>query len=275
MTDTLLANENAFRLSVFLGMLALMALWEMASPRRRQDVPRLLRWSNNFAMVVIDTIAVRLVFPILAVGMAYKADELGTGILNWISVPDFWAVLIALIVLDLVIYAQHVAFHKIPILWRLHRMHHADLEFDASTALRFHPLEIILSMALKLLVVILLGAPPIAVLLFEVILNASAIFNHSNIKMPRAIDAVLRLFIVTPDMHRVHHSIHQHETDSNYGFNLPWWDWIFGTYIAQPMNGHVKMRIGLERFRSKRELWLDRMLLQPLRRNGFGQRNRD
>lgn len=275
MTDILLTYENAFRLSVFLGMLTLMGIWEMASPRRRQDVPRLLRWSNNLAMVVIDTISVRLVFPILAVGVAYKVDELGAGILNWISLPDFGAVLIALIVLDLVIYAQHVAFHKIPILWRLHRMHHADLEFDASTALRFHPLEIILSMTLKMLVVILLGAPPIAVLLFEVILNASAIFNHSNIKLPRLIDSVLRLFIVTPDMHRVHHSVHQHETDSNYGFNLPWWDWIFGTYIAQPMNGHTKMRIGLERFRTRRDLWLDRMLLQPLRRSARGQPDRD
>ena len=258
------ADDSTLRLAIFLGVLCVMALAEVAAPRRRVEIPRLIRWSNNLALVVIDTALVRLVFPVLAVGVALIAQENGWGILNWIAAPDWLAVILSVILLDLVIYGQHVVFHKVPILWRLHRMHHADLEFDVTTALRFHPLEILISMALKIVVVALLGAPALAVLIFEVVLNASAMFNHANVKLPGAVDRVLRLILVTPDMHRVHHSVHPVETNSNFGFNLPWWDRLFGTYTAQPRDGHTDMTIGLTQFRSRRELWLDRLLLQPL-----------
>ena len=258
------ADDSTLRLAIFLGVLCVMALAEVAAPRRRVEIPRLIRWSNNLALVVIDTALVRLVFPVLAVGVALIAQENGWGILNWIAAPDWLAVILSVILLDLVIYGQHVVFHKVPILWRLHRMHHADLEFDVTTALRFHPLEILISMALKIVVVTLLGAPALAVLIFEVVLNASAMFNHANVKLPGPVDRVLRLILVTPDMHRVHHSVHPVETNSNFGFNLPWWDRLFGTYTAQPRDGHTDMTIGLTQFRSRRELWLDRLLLQPL-----------
>lgn len=170
-----------------------------------------------------------------------------------------------MLALDLAIYLQHVMFHAVPGLWRLHRMHHADLEFDVTTGLRFHPVEILLSMGIKLAVVLALGPPAVAVLVFEVLLNATAMFNHSNIRIPSAIDRVLRLFVVTPDMHRVHHSIHPSETNSNFGFNLPWWDRLLGTYRPQPTDGHEAMTIGIEQFRTRRDLWLDRMLIQPVR----------
>lgn len=276
MADGLIEHESVFRASVFISVLALMALWEVASPRRRHEIPRLLRWSNNLALVVVDTIAVRLLFPILAVGLALKAETAGWGLFNLLSMSSGVAALLGFLLLDLAIYAQHVVFHMVPALWRLHRMHHADTEFDATTGVRFHPLEILISMALKLLIVVLLGVPAIAVLLFEVVLNASALFNHSNIHLPRKVDRVLRLVLVTPDMHRVHHSVHRDETDSNFGFNLPWWDWIFGTYIPQPRDGHEGMAIGIDRFRSPRDLWLDRMLVQPwLREDKDTPRNMD
>ncbi|MDP1670421.1 sterol desaturase family protein [Phaeovulum sp.] len=265
MTEFLLAYESTLRLAIFLGVLALMALWELAAPRRRQEIPRLLRWSNNLGLVVVDTLVLRFTFPVLAVGLALMAEARGWGLLNAFDVPGWLAVLLAVVALDLVIYLQHVMFHAVPALWRLHRMHHADLEFDVTTGLRFHPLEILASMAIKLAAVAALGPPAVAVLIFEVLLNASAMFNHSNIRLPLALDRILRLVIVTPDMHRVHHSIRPEETNSNFGFNLPWWDRLLGTYRAQPSAGHDEMTIGIEQFRTPRELWLDRMLLQPLR----------
>jgi len=266
MAETLLLHEPQIRLAAFLGVLALMALWELAAPKRRQEVPRLLRWSNNVALVAIDTAVVRLAFPILAVGSALVAEERGFGLLHWLAAPYWLAFLLAFLALDLVIYLQHRAFHAVPILWRLHRMHHADLEFDASTGLRFHPVEIVLSMLLKLAVVAALGAPAAAVLVFEIVLNATSLFNHGNVRLSDRVDRVLRLIVVTPDMHRVHHSAVRRETDSNFGFNLPWWDRLFATYRAQPAAGHQGMTIGLEYCRNRRELWLDAMLLQPLRR---------
>jgi sterol desaturase/sphingolipid hydroxylase (fatty acid hydroxylase superfamily) len=266
MAETLLLHEPQIRLTAFLGVLALMALWELAAPKRRQEVPRLLRWSNNVALVAVDTAVVRLAFPILAVGLALVAEERGFGLLQWLAVPYWLAFLLAFLALDLVIYLQHRAFHAVPVLWRLHRMHHADLEFDASTGLRFHPAEIVLSMLLKLAVVAALGAPAAAVLVFEIVLNATSLFNHGNVRLPERVDRLLRLIVVTPDMHRVHHSAVRRETDSNFGFNLPWWDRLFATYRAQPEAGHQAMTIGLEYFRSRRDLWLDAMLLQPLRR---------
>jgi len=267
MTEFFLNHEPATRMSVFLTVLLVMAIWEVGSPRRRVEVPRLLRWSNNLALIVIDSIAVRLLFPLAAVGLAVTMQSKGWGLLNVIDLPSWFEVLLAVVLLDFAIYLQHVLFHHVPVLWRLHRMHHADIEIDVTTGLRFHPLEIVLSMAFKLVLVLVLGPAAIAVLIFEVVLNASALFNHSNIRLPKQIDAVLRLIIVTPDMHRVHHSIIPVETNSNYGFNVPWWDRLLGTYIAQPKAGHDDMLIGIELFRTRRELWIDRMILQPLRRD--------
>lgn len=272
MTDFFLNNEPVTRMSVFLGVLVVMALWEIWSPRRRIEIPRVLRWSNNLALVVIDTFVVRLVFPLAAVGLAIMMQEQGWGLFNVVGFPVWIEVILCVVLLDFAIYLQHVVFHHVPVLWRLHRMHHADIAIDVTTGLRFHPLEIVLSMAFKLLLVLVLGPPAIAVLIFEVVLNASALFNHSNIRLPKAVDAILRLIIVTPDMHRVHHSIDPSETNSNYGFNVPWWDRLLGTYIAQPKAGHDDMDIGLELFRARRELWIDRMIMQPLRGDSVEKR---
>jgi sterol desaturase/sphingolipid hydroxylase (fatty acid hydroxylase superfamily) len=229
-----------------------------------------LRWTNNLALVVMDTILVRLMFPVMAVGLALLTDERGWGLFNIIAMPGWLAFALSLLLFDLVIYLQHVMFHAVPALWRFHRMHHSDLEFDVTTGLRFHPAEILLSMVLKLAVVASVGPPAIAVLTFEVLLNATSMFNHSNIRIPLRVDSILRLFVVTPDMHRVHHSIHPSETNSNFGFNLPWWDRWLGTYRAQPKEGHENMTIGIRQFRTRRDLWLDRMLIQPLRGNASG-----
>ena len=242
-----------------------MALLELLAPRRQQTVSRVQRWSGNLGIVVLNTLLTRLVFPMTAVALAALGEATGWGLFHAIGMPAWLAILLGVILLDLAIYLQHVMFHAVPGLWRLHRMHHADLDFDATTGLRFHPVEILISMGIKLAVVAALGPPAVAVLLFEVILNATALFNHANIDLPRPVDRVLRLFVVTPDMHRVHHSIDPRETNSNYGFNLPWWDRLLGTYIAQPAKGHEGMEIGIEQFRTRRDLWLDRMLVQPLR----------
>ena len=232
----------------------------------RLGIPRVIRWTNNLARVVLDTVILRLTFPIIAVGLAVMAEERSWGLFNNIDVPIWLAIVVSMLVLDLAICLQHVMFHAVPGLWRLHRVHHADLDFDATTGLRFHPVEILISMGIKLAAVAALGPPAVAVLLFEVILNAIALFNHANIDLPRPVDRVLRLIVVTPDMQRVHHSTDPRETNSNYGFNLPWWDRLLGTYIAQPAKGHEGMEIGIEQFRTRRDLWLDRMLVQPLRR---------
>lgn len=217
-------------------------------------------------MVVGGTLLIRLMLPAAAVGAAMTAEARDWGILGLVDLPPWVEIVIALVLLDLAIYAQHVLFHAVPGLWRLHRVHHADLEFDVTTGLRFHPIEIAASMLIKLAAVVAIGAPALGVLIFEVILNATAMFSHSNVGLPPGIDRVLRRVIVTPDMHRVHHSIAVRETNSNFGFNLPWWDRLFGTYRAQPAAGHEAMTIGLPQFRDPAELRLDRMLLQPLRR---------
>jgi sterol desaturase/sphingolipid hydroxylase (fatty acid hydroxylase superfamily) len=265
MNEILLMNEPLIRISAFLGILVAMAVWEVLAPRRQRELPRILRWTNNLGMVVIDTVLVRLTFPIVAVGIALLAQERGWGLFNLFETPAWVVFALSLIALDLAVYLQHVMFHAVPALWRLHRMHHADLEFDVTTGLRFHPIEIMLSMGIKLVVVAALGPPAIAVLIFEVLLNGTAMFNHSNVRIPHRADRVLRWIVVTPDMHRVHHSIYPSETNSNFGFNLPWWDRLLGTYRAQPRDGHDGMTIGIEQFRTPRDLWLDRMLIQPLR----------
>ena len=265
MTAFLLDHEPTIRLAFFFGVLGALMLAEAALPRRRRAIPRLTRWSGNLGIVVVDTLLLRLVFPVVAVGFAAICEQRGWGLFNAIAVPGWLALVVSLLVLDLAIYLQHVMFHAVPALWRLHRMHHADLEFDVTTGLRFHPVEILLSMGIKLGVVAALGPPAIAVLVFEVLLNATAMFNHSNLRLPLGLDRVLRWFVVTPDMHRVHHSIHPNETNSNFGFNFPWWDRLLGTYTPQPREGHEAMTIGIEQFRTVGDLRLDRMLVQPLK----------
>ena len=264
-SEILSANEPLIRLGAFAGILAAMAFWELLAPRRQQQFGRGLRWPGNLGIVALDTLLVRLVFPTAAVGMAILAETRGWGVFQALAVPAPLAVIAAVILLDLAIYLQHVLFHAVPALWRLHRMHHADLEFDATTGVRFHPIEILLSMGIKLGVVAALGTPAIAVLIFEVLLNATSLFNHGNVRLPSALDRVLRWIVVTPEMHRVHHSVVPRETNSNFGFNLPWWDRLFGTYRAEPEAGHEGMTIGIAQFRDPGELRLDRMLTQPFR----------
>jgi len=256
-------NEPQLRMGVFFGVLGAVALWEAARPRRARRVSRMVRWPANLGIVALNTVVLRLLFPVAAVGVAIQAGERGVGLFNVWELPGWLAVVLTVIILDFAIYLQHLMFHAVPVLWRLHRMHHADLDFDVTTGARFHPVEIVLSMGIKIGLVILLGAPAVGVVIFEIILNMTAMFNHGNIKLPESVDRVLRLFVVTPDMHRVHHSRWRMETDSNYGFNLPWWDRLCGTYRAQPVDGHEGMTIGIEDYQDASYLRLDRMLAQP------------
>ncbi|WP_018700951.1 sterol desaturase family protein [Amorphus coralli] len=265
MTDPLLANEPLIRLAAFLGVLALLAAWELSAPRRRAEIPRLLRWSNNLVLVAVDTAVLRLVFPVLAVGFAVYAEDRGFGLFNLVEAPYWLAFVVSFLAFDLAIYLQHVMFHAVPALWRLHRMHHADLEIDVTTGLRFHPLEILISMGIKLALVAALGPPAAAVLMFEVVLNAMSMATHTNVGLPAKLDRIARFLVVTPDMHRVHHSVDPSETHTNFGFNLSWWDRLLGTYRPQPKLGHLGMTIGIPEFRTRRDLWLDRMLVQPFR----------
>jgi sterol desaturase/sphingolipid hydroxylase (fatty acid hydroxylase superfamily) len=265
MSDILVAHEPLVRLVAFAAIFAAMAGWEILAPRREQKLARGMRWPGNIGVVVLDTALVRIAFPTTAVGLALLAEARGWGLFNALALPIWAGVPLGVIALDLAIYLQHVLFHAVPALWRLHRMHHADLEFDVTTGTRFHPIEMLLSMGIKLGVIAALGAPAMGVLLFEVLLNATSMFNHSNARMPVRLDRVLRWLVVTPDMHRVHHSILARETNSNFGFNLPWWDRLFGTYRDQPAAGHLDMTIGIEQFRDSSEQRLDRMLTQPFR----------
>lgn len=231
-----------------------MALWEILAPRRMLTVPKTRRWIANLGIVVLNTVMLRLLFPAAAVGMALFAQQHGWGIFNYFQIPEMAAALAAVLVLDLSIYLQHVMVHAVPTLWRLHRVHHADLDFDVTTGARFHPFEIVLSMLIKFAVIAVLGPPLVAVVIFEVLLNATAMFNHSNVRLPFAVDRALRHIVVTPDMHRVHHSMDDDETNSNFGFNLPWWDHLFGTYRAQPRAGHDAMSIGIRGYRDPKQV---------------------
>jgi sterol desaturase/sphingolipid hydroxylase (fatty acid hydroxylase superfamily) len=260
-----MSNELIIRLVFFLGILGLVAVWEARAPCRRRRLARWLRWPSNLGIVALNTALVRLSFPISAVALAFASEHQGWGLLNNVELPGWAVIALAVLALDLTIYLQHVLFHAVPALWRLHRMHHADLDVDVTTGARFHPFEILASMVVKLAVVAALGAPLEAVLAFEILLNATSMFNHANIRMPAACDRVLRWIVVTPDMHRVHHSIVPQETNSNFGFNVPWWDRLFGTYRPQPAAGHATMTVGIAQFRAPREQWLDRMLTQPFR----------
>jgi sterol desaturase/sphingolipid hydroxylase (fatty acid hydroxylase superfamily) len=259
----ILANEALLRLSAYLGIFMIMALAEVAFPRRRLTTSKSMRWLSNIGIVALNTLLLRLVFSSAAVATAWEARELGLGLLNQIDVPFWVAVILSVVVLDLIIYLQHVMFHAVPALWRLHMVHHADLDYDVTTGSRFHPFEMLLSVIIKVVAVLILGPPVVALVVFEVLLNVTAMFNHSNVQIPFAVDRVLRWFVVTPDMHRVHHSVVPVETNSNFGFNLPWWDRLLGTYVDQPAAGHLKMNIGLRQFREPKRLTLPWMLLLP------------
>jgi sterol desaturase/sphingolipid hydroxylase (fatty acid hydroxylase superfamily) len=257
-------NETAIRFGAFIGIFTAMALWEAAVPRRARPYLRLKRWPSNLAIVTLNSM-LRILLPATAVSLAVVGTQRDWGLLNNLPLPGWSAVAASVVLLDLAIYLQHVMFHAVPTLWRVHRMHHSDLDIDVTTGARFHPIEIALSMLIKFGVVTTLGAPALGVLIFEVLLNATSMFNHGNVRIPVGFDRWLRWLVVTPDMHRVHHSIAVGETNSNFGFNLPWWDHLLGTYRDQPAAGHEGMTIGIEQFREARELWLDRMLLQPFR----------
>ena len=260
------AHEATIRLSFFLGIFAIMAVWEMLSPRRALTVSKTVRWANNLGLVAFNTVVLRLLFPAAAVGMAAFAADQDWGLLNYLRAPTWLSVPVAVIALDFVIWLQHVMVHAVPALWRLHRVHHADPDYDLTTGTRFHPIEIILSMLIKFATIMVLGPPVVAVILFEVILNGMAMFNHGNVRLPQALDRGLRWLIVTPDMHRVHHSVEDDEANSNFGFNLSCWDRLFGTYRDQPRGGHDGMTIGIHGYRKPREVsWLPGMLALPFR----------
>jgi sterol desaturase/sphingolipid hydroxylase (fatty acid hydroxylase superfamily) len=265
------AHEPAIRLGCFFGVFAVVALWEWRAPRRALTLSRALRWSSNLGLVALNTLLLRLVFPLAAAGMAAFGVANGWGLLNHFDVPFWVAVPAAVIAMDFVIWLQHVMVHAVPALWRLHQVHHADLDYDLTTGARFHPIEIALSMLIKFATISVLGPPVLAVVIFEVLLNASAMFNHGNIRLPAALDRGLRWLIVTPDMHRVHHSVEDDETNTNFGFNLPWWDRLFGTYRAQPRAGHEAMVIGIRGHSDPREVArLPGMLLMPFKGEAGG-----
>ena len=262
--DYITGNENTLRLGFFFGTLAIMALWEIVAPKRALTVSKLMRWSNNLGLVFFNSFILRLLFPAAAVGVAVFAAEQGWGLLNYYSLPLAITIILSIIAMDFIIYLQHVLVHAVPALWRLHRVHHADLDYDVTTGARFHTIEIILSMLIKFATIVVIGAPVVAVIIFEIILNAMAMFNHGNVGLPKPLDTVLRWFIVTPDMHRVHHSIEDDETNSNFGFNLSWWDRVFGTYRDQPRKGHTGMTIGIRTFRDpKQASWITGLLAMP------------
>jgi sterol desaturase/sphingolipid hydroxylase (fatty acid hydroxylase superfamily) len=252
MFQAILDHELVIRLGAFFGVLAAVALAEVVAPRRARSVSRPRRWASNLGIVFLNSALVRMLLPLTAAGFALFAAERGWGLFNYYPLPSWLAVIASVVILDFAIYLQHVMFHAVPALWRLHRMHHADLDFDVTTGARFHPIEILLSMLIKFAVIAVTGAPAAAVVIFEVLLNATAMFNHGNLRLPLALDRVLRAFIVTPDMHRVHHSIEDHEANSNFGFNLSLWDRLFGTYKDQPDAGHEGMTIGIRDYREPR-----------------------
>ena len=263
--EILLANEKEVRMVFFFGMLALIGLWEVIAPKRALTVSKAIRWTNNLGLVFLNSLLLRLLFPAAAVGVAKFASDQGWGLFNYYSDLPFWfAVVAAVIIMDFVIYVQHVMVHSIPVLWRLHRVHHADLDYDVTTGARFHPIEIIFSMLIKFATILLLGPSIVAVIIFEIMLNATAMFNHGNIGLPKTLDKIVRWFLVTPDMHRVHHSTEDDEANSNFGFSLTWWDRLLGTYREEPRAGQMGMTIGINKFRDPKQVaWLPGMLALP------------
>ena len=263
MNNFILEHEPLIRFCFFFGILILMAAWELVAPRRPLTTSKASRWLSNLGIVVMDTLAVRLILSVQAVGLALFVEAHGWGILNNVILPPWMKIILGVLGLDLVIYLQHAMFHALPVFWRLHRMHHTDLDFDVTTGIRFHPLEILLSMGIKMAAVAVLGPSAVAVVLFEVLLNATSMFNHGNVRLPKEIDRVLRLLVVTPEMHRVHHSVVIKEYNSNFGFNFPWWDRLMGTYQAQPTRGHEGMTIGLSQYRDPTRLTFPWLLILP------------
>ncbi|QUM76136.1 sterol desaturase family protein [Moritella sp. 24] len=265
MSEWLIANGNTLRASAFIGLLILLAISEYYKPKRPLTRSKWQRWSNNLAVVFINNLVLKLFVPFVAIDAAIFVEQQQWGLLSLTSLNSAVIIVTSVMLLDAAIYFQHKIFHQIPMLWRLHRMHHSDLDIDVTTAIRFHPIEIILSMFIKVAVIIAFGVPVVAVVLFELLLNLTAMFNHSNIRLPDKIDRFIRTILVTPDMHRIHHSTDSHETNHNFGFCLPWWDRLFGSYQAQPKLGHQKMEIGLPYFRDSKECKIQHMLTQPFR----------
>ncbi len=264
--DFISENEVIIRLSFFFGVFFIMTIWEIIAPRRVLTISKTVRWVNNLGLVFFNSLMIRILFPAAAVGVAVFVQTHGWGLLNYYELPLLFSIVISVIVMDLIIYLQHIMVHAVPLLWRLHRVHHADLDYDVTTGVRFHPLEIILSMFIKFSTIIVLGAPVIAVIIFEVVLNAMAMFNHGNVGLPKSLDTFLRWFIVTPDMHRVHHSVEDDETNSNFGFNLSCWDRIFGTYRDQPRGGQLGFTIGIHKYRDiKQTNWITGMMMLPFK----------
>ena len=257
--------EELIRLAAFVSVFGAVAIWELVVPRRKGVFSRRSRWPHNLGLLFVDAIVLRVMAPGAAIGVALAAQEHGWGLLNLVLLPSWAAFLVGVVLLDLVIYFQHVMFHAAPTLWRLHRVHHADLDFDVTTGIRFHPIEILISTVIKCAAVAAIGAPILSVLVFEVLLNATAMFNHANASVRKGIERWLRWLVVTPDMHRIHHSVEYDESSSNFGFNLPWWDRVFGTYRAQPRMGQAVMPVGVDAFRSPGDQRLDQLLIQPLR----------
>jgi len=278
MWELLIEYEAPLRLGLFACAFVALAAWEIMAPRRALSTSKKTRWPANLGILIMNTVMIRAVAPAAAVGIAVFAQERGIGLLHAVEWPQLLEIMLAVLALDLAIYLQHVMFHAVPLLWRFHRVHHADLDFDVTTGTRFHPVEMLLSLAIKAAAIFLIGASAFAVLIFEVALNLTSMFSHSNVRMPRMADAVLRWFIVTPDMHRVHHSVYGDETNRNFGFNLPWWDRIFGTYRGQPRSGHEQMTIGIPSFRSPRQcITLRGILSMPFvaERNTSGAKRED
>lgn len=259
----LLDHETFIRFGFLLGTFMLMALWEIVAPLRVPETSKAIRWPNHLMLAAVNMVLVRVLFPLAAVALAVYAGERGIGLFNVMAIPYALAIIASFLVLDLAVYLFHLLFHAVPALWRVHRVHHADLDIDVTTGVRFHPIQMVLAVIVKSIVILALGPPALAVLTFEVASHAITLFNHGNVKIAPSLDRVLRWLVVTPDMHRVHHSIHTAETDSNFGFVLPWWDRVFGTYCAEPTGGRMRMVVGIESFRTDRDLWLDRLVLNP------------
>ena len=261
--DPFKKNELLVRLGFFFGILVIMFFWELFAPRRPLITSKVKRWLSNLGLVFIDSITVRLIFPTALVGFALLVQQRGWGLFNQFELPTLLKIVFSVLILDLVIYLQHIMFHVVPLFWRLHMIHHTDMDIDVTTGVRFHPIEIILSMGIKMMAAILIGPPPIAVVIFEVLLNGTSMFNHGNVRYSQNIDSILRLLVVTPEMHRVHHSTIRWESNSNLGFNFPWWDRLFGTYRPQPAKGHLEMTIGLDQYKEPKKLTLPWLLVLP------------
>lgn len=263
--DFLIADEQNIRLGVFLGLLVFFGILEFLFPLAKRRAGRLSQWFTNMAMTIINTLSMRLILPIIAVGVAGYASENGYGLFNMVAIGYWPTFIVSLLLLDLLIYGQHVLVHRVPMLWRLHRMHHSELGLDVTSSVRFHPIEIIFSMLIKMAFVLMMGIPVVAVIFFEIILNALALFNHSNIKIPKSLEKLLRIIFITPELHWIHHSEIVNETNSNYGFNLVIWDKIFSTYIDKPTLSYDQMRQGLTEFGFEKPLNLIELLISPFK----------